>query len=134
MLSDREGCLHSIVVGNPGDNVMRDIHAANAVMKKIEQAAVRAIDSHERSLHLGLFIVLRVRDIGIVVLQPRVQNQPEVHDKVGATIKGKHRTMPAQDAHQTRRPSMASTPKSEIQTLRRQVQGNNSVKNGFKGQ
>eukprot|EP00982_Pelagococcus_subviridis_P015889 31435-Pelagococcus_subviridis.AAC.13 len=55
-------------------------------MQKIEHRAVRSVDRHERPLQKAPVVALEVRDVHVRVLQPRVQNEPEVTHEVRAHV------------------------------------------------
>ena len=58
--------------------VVRHVRGADAVVQKVKDRAVGAVDGHERALLPRPLILPEVRHVFRRVLQPRVQHQPSV--------------------------------------------------------
>jgi len=79
------GRLAGIVPGHFVKEVVRHVRAANGVVENVKDA-VGSVNGGERALDPGPFAFAVVRNGGIRVLQPSVEDEPGVGDSVGAPV------------------------------------------------
>mmetsp|Transcript_45848 Transcript_45848/g.143853 ORF Transcript_45848/g.143853 Transcript_45848/m.143853 type:complete len:202 (+) Transcript_45848:267-872(+) len=71
-------------------DVVDDVGGADAVVEEVEDGAVGAIDGHESSLDEVPVLPGEVRNVGVSVLEPSVEDEPAVGDDVGTEIESSH--------------------------------------------
>ena len=74
--------------------MMRDVGAADVMVHEIEDRAIRPVNRHEGSLDPRPLFVVKVRNIHVSMLEPGVQDQPEIHHQVGSKVESKNREEP----------------------------------------
>mmetsp|Transcript_2808 Transcript_2808/g.8500 ORF Transcript_2808/g.8500 Transcript_2808/m.8500 type:complete len:206 (-) Transcript_2808:421-1038(-) len=87
-------------------HVVRHVRGADPVMQKVKDGAVRAVDGHEGALDVGPVLLLEVGDVGVCVLQPRVEHQPNIGESQRQGVAERHlrrarhrRPLPERRAH-----------------------------------
>lgn len=77
--------LQGIVMRHFMEQVVCHMGRSNAVMEKVKNS-IRTINSAQGTLDPGPFSISIVRYTGVAVLQPSVEDQPSVGDKVGVPV------------------------------------------------
>mmetsp|Transcript_1912 Transcript_1912/g.7188 ORF Transcript_1912/g.7188 Transcript_1912/m.7188 type:complete len:465 (-) Transcript_1912:39-1433(-) len=85
-LLERLGRLLRVVVRDGVVDVVRHVGASDAVVQKVVDGPVRAVDGHERALDQVPLVPLEVGHVHVGVLQPGVQHEPEVAHQIGPEV------------------------------------------------
>ena len=79
------GGLESMVVGHFVEEVVSDVSRSDAVVEPVEDS-VRSVNCGKSSTNPGPFTFSVLRNGRVGVLQPSVQDQPSIDDKVGIPV------------------------------------------------
>ena len=82
---ERRRRLHRVVARQVGEEVVGHVGGSDVVVHPVEDA-VRAVDGAQPAAHPGPLVLAEVRQVRGRVLQPGVQDQPEVAPEVGRPV------------------------------------------------
>ena len=71
-------------------HVVRDVCTADAMVQKIKNETIWSVNCHKGSLDPRPLVVVKVWNVHVSMLEPGVQDEPEVNHQVRSEVERKH--------------------------------------------